>query len=68
MEGTTGFLVQPRHIDSLAAAMAGMMNLSDSERNAMGEAGRTHARERFDVESILDQWETLYSELMGRSA
>ena len=68
VDGKTGFIVQPGNVESLAAAMQRMMNLSASERNAMADAGRAHARERFDVESILGQWEKLYSELIGRTA
>ncbi len=68
LDGKTGFVVQPRDVDSLAVAMERMMNLSASERNAMSDAGRAHALERFDVESILDRWERLYSELIARNS
>ena len=68
LDGKTGFIVPPRNVESMAAAMERMMNLSASERNAMADAGREHVRERFDVESILTQWERLYSELIGRNS
>lgn len=67
VDGKSGFIVQPRDVESLAAAMERMMNLSGSERKAMADAGRAHARERFDMERILDQWENLYYKLIART-
>ncbi len=67
VHGKSGFIVQPRNVESLAAAMERMMNLSDAERKAMSDAGRAHALKQFDMESILDEWEKLYSELIGRT-
>ncbi|MGI8992321.1 MAG: glycosyltransferase [Bryobacteraceae bacterium] len=67
VDGKTGFIVPPRNVESLAGAMERMMNLSASERNEMAGAGTAHARARFDVESILGQWEKLYSELIERN-
>ncbi len=67
VDGKTGFIVQPRDVESLAAAMERIMKLSSSERNRMAAAGTAHARERFDVENIVSHWERLYSELIVRA-
>ncbi|MDQ6664136.1 MAG: glycosyltransferase [Acidobacteriota bacterium] len=68
VDGKTGFIVPPRCIETLAAAMERIMNLSVSEREAMAGAGRAHAREKFDMEGILAHWEKLYTELARRAS
>lgn len=66
-EGISGFLVPPGDHQALAGAMIRMMRLPEGERRKMGEAGRSHVRERYEIERVVDQWEALYVELLGAS-
>ena len=66
LDGQTGYLVPPRNPDALADAMLRLMNLPEPERLAMGQAGRQHIVENFDIERIVDRWEQLYLELLER--
>lgn len=55
--GIDGLLVPPEDVPALAAAMAGLM--VDAERRAqLGGAARQAAR-RFDLETIMEQWQSL---------
>ncbi len=61
-DGISGFVVMPGDPDGLAQAIQRMMELSDEERHAMGEAGRRRVEQRFGLGAIVDQWEALYRE------
>ncbi len=65
--GETGYVVPPRDPQALARAMADLMNLSDSERHRMSENARRWIADQFSLERIVDQWEALYEQLLGRS-
>lgn len=65
-EGKSGFLVPPKDPEALAKAMMRMMSLSSEARCAMGQAGRAHVEAHFALERVVDQWETLYRELLQR--
>jgi glycosyltransferase involved in cell wall biosynthesis len=60
--GETGFLVPPENPDDLAAAMLRMMDMSESERRAMGDRGRRRILRTFAMESMIDQWEQVLAE------
>ncbi|WP_369018020.1 glycosyltransferase [Thermatribacter velox] len=60
LDGVTGFLVPPGEPDSLAQAMMRLMNLPPEEQSRMGELGRQHIVENFDMERVVDKWEELY--------
>jgi len=60
VNGVTGRLVPARDTMALASAMAAIMATSASERSSMGARAALHARERFDLESIVDRWERIY--------
>ena len=64
-DGSSGFLVAPQDDGALAAGMRRMMALSNDERSAMGRAGREFIAGRFDMERVLDQWESIYEELLA---
>jgi glycosyltransferase involved in cell wall biosynthesis len=55
-----GFVVPVRNDRALADAMERVVNLPESARARMAERGREHAREKFEIERILDRWEALY--------
>ncbi len=62
----TGFLVPPKDPKVLAQAMLRLMNLPEEERHRMGQAGREHIEINFSLDRVVDQWETLYKELLAR--
>jgi len=50
---------------SLAAAMRTIMRMSPSERRKLGESLRKSIAAKFNLETVLDQWEALYSEALN---
>ncbi|AEG15312.1 glycosyl transferase group 1 [Desulfofundulus kuznetsovii DSM 6115] len=65
-EGVTGFMVPPRNAEALSTAMSKMMALPESKRKAMGQSGRAHIEVNYSLERVVDQWEALYMELLGK--
>jgi len=66
LEGKTGYLVPVRDTNALAQAMLRVMSLSEADRITMGQAGRKHIVQNFDLERVVDRWEALYRELLQR--
>lgn len=66
LDGVSGFLVPPQNSARLAEAMQRVMALPEPQRRAMGEAGRQHILANYDIERIVDRWETLYTELLAK--
>ncbi len=66
-EGLTGWLTAAGDDRALAAAMNRTMEAAPEERRAMGDRARQQAVERFSLETVLDRWESLYSELLNRN-
>jgi glycosyltransferase involved in cell wall biosynthesis len=64
LESKTGYLVPVRDTAALAEAMLRVMRLSDADRFTMGQAGRAHVVQNFDLERVVDRWEALYRELL----
>lgn len=64
-DGTNEYLVPPGDEEALAAAMVRMQELSASERESMGRAGRELVLHNYDIEVVLDRWEAFYQELMA---
>jgi glycosyltransferase involved in cell wall biosynthesis len=62
----SGFLVAARDSNALGEAMLRLMGLSDAERRAMGERGREHVRVHHGLGRMVDQWEKLYRDILGR--
>jgi glycosyltransferase involved in cell wall biosynthesis len=60
IDGSNGFIVPTRDDQALAGAMGRVLKLSEAERACISERGRSLAREKFEIERILDRWETLY--------
>ena len=61
--GETGYLVPPRYADSLAAAVLGLLEDRENARR-IAKAARSIARERFTLERLVKDMETLYNELL----
>lgn len=54
-------------VKALAAAMNRMMCLPEPDRRKLGEDARRRVAERFNLDSVLDQWEAAYSGLLQNS-
>jgi glycosyltransferase involved in cell wall biosynthesis len=54
------FVVPPGDAAALRAAMARVMAMPTDERREIGESLRALALARFDIESVVTQWEELY--------
>ncbi|WP_109484683.1 glycosyltransferase [Occallatibacter savannae] len=52
---------------ALAIAMKALMNLPESARIELGHRGRKQIVSRFDLSSVLDQWELLYRQLLAKN-
>ena len=63
LDGKSAFLVPPRDSLALAGAMSKMMALPIEERQKMARAGREHVALHYDIEHVLDGWESIYAEL-----
>ncbi|NWK98779.1 glycosyl transferase family 1 [Sphingobium lactosutens] len=59
--GEGGRSVPPRDADAMAAALAGLADLGDDARRAMGAAGRSRAVAHFDINDIAVRYRRLYA-------
>ena len=66
INGRTGYLAEPGDPASLAAAMKKLAAMPAQQRRRMGEAARAHVLARFEMESVISQWEALYQEFESR--
>ncbi len=66
VDGETGILVPPRDPSSLSAAILSLLRDPECTR-AMGAAGRRRAVERFSVERMTREIESLYESLLSRT-
>jgi glycosyltransferase involved in cell wall biosynthesis len=60
VDGRTGFLAPAGQPAELAHQMSRLVRLNAEERRSMGGRARKHVRAAFDLERIVDRWETLY--------
>ena len=60
----TGLLAPPGDVANLAVAMTRLMQIPIDVREAMGKWARRLISERYSLESVLDEWESLYAELL----
>jgi glycosyltransferase involved in cell wall biosynthesis len=67
-DGETGWLVPAGSATVLSSKMLLMMKAAQEDRAKMGERARKRAVERFSLAGVLDQWETLYGEILERNA
>jgi glycosyltransferase involved in cell wall biosynthesis len=66
-DGETALIVDPRDPQRLADAILVLLNDPDLA-SRMGDAGRKHVRERYDIERCVDLLEQEYRRLAGRDA
>lgn len=61
LDGVSGYLTPVADPAAAARALSRVMQLGTDDRRAMGEAGRRHVREHFEIGVIADTWERLYA-------
>lgn len=54
-DGVSGFLCEPKNVDSLYEVMKKMIEMSYEERKKMGQAGRNHMEEVFDKRKVVEE-------------
>ncbi|MBN3763280.1 glycosyltransferase family 4 protein [Burkholderia sp. Ac-20365] len=64
-DGVNGLLCEARNVDSLAAKLAQMLDMSDDERRAMGERGREKVAQEFDERGVVERYKGLIRQLTG---
>jgi glycosyltransferase involved in cell wall biosynthesis len=64
LDGRTGFVVPPGDAPALSAAMTRLASLAENDRRSMSAAAREYAQVRFAIDSVVDQWESLYRTLL----
>ncbi|HXM01205.1 MAG TPA: glycosyltransferase family 4 protein [Chthoniobacterales bacterium] len=65
-DGQTGILVPEKNPDAIAKAVLRLIEDPDYARQ-LGDQGYVHARNYFDWDRIMDQYETIYSESVSSS-
>ncbi len=65
--GLTGLLVPPQQEEALADAMRTMTTMPPAKRVLMGRSGRELTSVHYNVESVVDCWESLYWELLNQA-
>tara|TARA_R110002072_G_scaffold4719_2_gene33039 strand:- start:12982 stop:14085 length:1104 start_codon:yes stop_codon:yes gene_type:complete len=60
--GTSGFLVQPKQTEELAEVMRQFIGVSQSDRQAMGQASRLLMVEKYDEQFVIDAYRALLAE------
>jgi glycosyltransferase involved in cell wall biosynthesis len=65
--GVNGLLCEVRNVESLAAQLARMLDMSDAERRAMGERGRQKVASEFDERLVIERYKDLLKNLTGVS-
>jgi glycosyltransferase involved in cell wall biosynthesis len=66
-DGVNGLLCEVRNVDSLAAKLAQMLDMSSGERRAMGERGRAKVAKEFDERGVVERYRNLVQQLTGVS-
>jgi glycosyltransferase involved in cell wall biosynthesis len=65
--GTNGLIVPPDDVPALAQALLELLN-DESRRLGMGLAARKRVQHDFSIDTIVDQYESLYRSLIGQRA
>lgn len=63
-DGTTGFLVPPGAVETLADRMLALMDMPLDERRALGRAAQRLVATEFAFPKVAQQWATLYEEFL----
>ena len=60
IDGETGILVVPGHIESLEKGIITLLNLTDAERKTLGEAGYIRVKENFSAPVMISKYQNIY--------
>ena len=63
--GDTGIIVPPRDSESLMEGIEKLVKMPPAQRQALGEKARTRIIANYDLDKIVDQYASLYSELLA---
>jgi glycosyltransferase involved in cell wall biosynthesis len=63
--GDTGLIVPPKDADALCRAWVKILEMSEQERLNLGTAARQRVQEQFSLQSIVSQYEKLYSSALN---
>jgi len=63
----SGFIVSSESRVELVSAMSKLVALPENERRELGEEGRAFVKINYELNSIVDQWETIYESLQIES-
>jgi glycosyltransferase involved in cell wall biosynthesis len=63
IDGVNAFLAPPQDPQALASAMRKLLALAPADHQRMGRAGRNQVVSNYDMEHVLDRWESIYAEL-----
>jgi glycosyltransferase involved in cell wall biosynthesis len=61
--GDTGRIVPPGNPNTLADALAGLLDLARSERTSLGQKARTRVQEQFSLQSMVQAYQDLYIQI-----
>jgi glycosyltransferase involved in cell wall biosynthesis len=64
-DGSTGFLVNPKNVNELTHAVEKLI-LNKDLRDTMGNNGYLRAKEKFEINTMVDQIEEIYSQCLNR--
>lgn len=62
--GDYGRVVPPRNPEELANAWKELIDMGVDNRQALGKAGRSSIVERFSIDSVVEQYENLYTNIL----
>lgn len=62
--GTTGIIVPPRDTGSLRSGIEELVKMTPEQRRILGKKARNRIIENYDLNMIVDQYASLYSELL----
>lgn len=68
VDGQTGLLAPPRDPEALAQCMQKLLHLDPQERRSWGKAARDNVLRHFSMETITDQWEEIYRQMLEKKS
>ncbi|MDZ5470439.1 glycosyltransferase [Bacillus sp. 31A1R] len=64
VNGYTGFLVKPDCPISLANMLKELIKLPEEERRKIGEKAKTHIKDNYELDVIVDKWKAEYNRVL----
>ncbi|MFD1175582.1 glycosyltransferase [Paenibacillus puldeungensis] len=66
LDGVNGYVTEPENHHALARSMERLMVLTSEERLSMGEHGREHVMEHYEIGRVAQKWADIYGQACGR--